>query len=45
MQGLPQIVSLVPQTGLQFIDIRFNLNQATGGRMWARSLLQVIRSV
>lgn len=24
MQGLPQIVSLVPQTGLQFIDIRFN---------------------
>lgn len=27
MQGLPQIVSLVPQTGLQFIDIRFALDQ------------------
>jgi len=27
MQGLPQIISLVPQTGLQFIDIRFNLDR------------------
>jgi hypothetical protein len=27
MQGLPQIVSLVPQTGLQFIDIRFSLSR------------------
>ncbi len=27
MQGLPQIVSLVPQTGLQFVDIRFALER------------------
>ncbi len=27
MQGLPQIISLVPQTGLQFVDIRFNLDR------------------
>ena len=27
MQGLPQIISLVPQTGLQFIDIRFGLDR------------------
>lgn len=27
MQGLPQIVSLVPQTGLQFLDFRFSLEQ------------------
>jgi hypothetical protein len=27
MQGLPQIVSLVPQTGLQFVDLRFSLDR------------------
>ncbi|HYZ31752.1 MAG TPA: virulence factor SrfB [Crenalkalicoccus sp.] len=27
MQGLPQIVSLVPRTGLQFLDIRFALER------------------
>ena len=27
MQGLPQIVSLVPQSGLQFIDLRFALER------------------
>ncbi|HZH45683.1 MAG TPA: virulence factor SrfB, partial [Roseococcus sp.] len=27
MQGLPKIVSLVPQSGLQFIDLRFGLER------------------